>query len=69
MIHHNGIKEAREYQWESTWVQRHARKVVDGMKSGGGGEAAAKGGAHLPGGRYMSWNELCPAEWDQEIFR
>jgi hypothetical protein len=69
MIHHNGDKSAREHQWPTMWVQRHARKVVDGMTNGGGGDAAAKGGAHLPGGKYMSWNELCPAEWDGEIFR
>jgi len=68
MIHHNGDKGAREHQWQTTWVQRHARKVVDGMKNGGGGDGAT-GGAHLPGGKYIPWGELCPAEWDQEIFR
>jgi len=68
MIHHNGDKSAREHQWETMWVQRHARKVVDGMKSGDDA-AASKGGAHLSDGKYISWDELCPAEWDQEIFR
>ena len=66
MIHHNGDKDARHNQWDTMWVQKHARKVVDGMKHEGDN---VKGGARLPDGKYMSWTELCPPEYDEEIFR
>lgn len=66
MIHHNGDKAAREYQWESMWVQRHARNVVGAMVHEG---VDATGGAHLPDRGYLPWTELCPPEYDQEIFR
>lgn len=66
MIHHNGDKSAREHQWETMWVQRHARSVVDGMRHEGD---HAKGGARLPDGNYLSWPQLCPPEFDEEIFR
>ena len=66
MIHHNGDKGARERQWETMWVQRHARKVVEGMRHEGDG---VSGGAYLADGKYMPWPELCPPEYDQEIFR
>jgi hypothetical protein len=65
MIHHNGDKSARENQWQTMWVQRHARKVVEGMKHAGNG---VNGSAYLADGKYIPWPELCPPEYDQEIF-
>lgn len=66
MIHHNGDKGAREAQWPSMWVQRHSRTVVEHMKHEG---EDAKGGAHLGDGKYLPWKDLCPAEYDEELFR
>lgn len=61
MMHHNGDKGAREYAWAGMWVQPHARNVVAMME----GSPAA----HIAGGADMGWSELCPAEFDGEIFR
>lgn len=61
MMHHNGDKNAREYAWQGMWVQPHARNAVANME----GTPAA----HIAGGADMSWGELCPADFDGEIFR
>lgn len=66
MIHHNGDKGAREAQWPSMWVQRHSRTVVEHMKHEG---EDVKGGARLSDGKYLPWKDLCPAEYDEELFR
>lgn len=72
MIHHNGVKEAREYAWTLTWMQPHARRIMESIVNGTSPEGSSeekKGGAHLPDGQYLSWGELCPFEYEHEIFR
>lgn len=75
MIHHNGNKDAREFQWPELWVQQHARTVMaDVLKDEGEeGRGQRKGGAQLKDGTFMGWGELCSFGGDRkmewELFR
>lgn len=66
MIHHNGNKGLREVAWPRMWIQPHARSLMSSILDG---SQAARGGANTPDGRYISFNELCPKEMEQELFR
>lgn len=72
MIHHNGNKDAREFQWPELWVQQHGREVMDDVFKDESG-TSRKGGAQLKDGSFMSWGELCSFDGDRkmewEIFR
>lgn len=71
MIHHNGDKGARGWQWPSTWMQPQARQLMRDLVSrrepvmGGKGT----GGAYLPGGEFLDWPTLCPSNYEWELFR
>lgn len=72
MIHHNGEKGARGYDWPNAWMQAHARQgIVDVLSRNateveGGG---ATGGAYLSDGQHLTFQELCPQQWEWELFR
>lgn len=65
MIHHNGDKGARAWQWPMTWMQPHARELLEGAQRG----QEMAGGAMLPEGTSVSWGELCPSDYEWELFR
>jgi hypothetical protein len=73
MIHHNGDKGARGWHWPKTWMQQHARALMtqvwqrDVQSEGRDGKPT--GGAWLPTGEYVSWEQLCPKEFEWELFR
>lgn len=66
MIHHNGNKDAREFQWQQLWVQQHARTVMADVLRDGGHEGR-RGGAQLKGGEFLSWEELCSFDGDRKM--
>lgn len=72
MIHHNGNKDAREFQWSEVWVQQHAREVMADILDDGEGKSRT-GGAELKDGNYLSWQDLCSFDGDRkmewELFR
>ncbi|GAB7344083.1 hypothetical protein MBLNU457_1990t1 [Dothideomycetes sp. NU457] len=84
MIHHNGDKSARERSWQSLWLQRYGRELLE-VKSralphtvavaGGGGDDSHDGMmtqkaiiARTDKGQSLEWKDLCSAEMDREIF-
>lgn len=76
MIHHNGNKDARHWQWTDLWIQPHAREMMEAVRRQSDGSSTtvdglevATGGAHLPDGGRLSWDQLCPAEYEWTLFR
>lgn len=71
MIHHNGDKGARAYQWPSTWMQPHARQLMRDLVSKRVPAVGEKGtgGAFLPSGEHLDWPTLCPSNYEYELFR
>lgn len=71
MIHHNGDKGARAWQWPMTWMQQHARELMREVVSKNVEVPGAKsaGGAFLPGGEHLDWQTLCPSDYEYELFR
>ncbi|KAF2724179.1 hypothetical protein K431DRAFT_310500 [Polychaeton citri CBS 116435] len=66
MIHHNGDKTARERMWSDVWMQPYARQLLMDVLS----HSPDKAGAVDAGtGDLLGWKQLCPAEWEHEIFR
>ncbi|GIZ44101.1 hypothetical protein CKM354_000731000 [Cercospora kikuchii] len=72
MIHHNGDKGARSWQWPKTWMQPHARRQFEAILGDESNVLAAgrsAGGATLPTGEYLSFQELCTQDFEYELFR
>lgn len=85
MIHHNGDKNAREHAWTHTWMQPEARRIMSGIVNATEPEGSreekrkdkkkkkktkeTRGGAYLPDGDYVPWAEMCPFEYEHELFR
>lgn len=77
MIHHNGDKGARAWQWPKTWMQPHARRLLEtvlqnseeDVSSNAGRSQKPTGGAFLTSGMHLPWGELCPVEYEWELFR
>jgi hypothetical protein len=61
LIHHNGNKMAREEQWHSTWFAPHAKEMLQKIKGAAGGWTDSR--------KWIEWDELCPVEWDDVLFR
>lgn len=76
MIHHNGDKGARAWQWPMTWMQPRAREALaeilgrppDNVMTTERSETST-GGAYLPDGAHLGWDDLCPAVYEWELFR
>lgn len=83
MIHHNGDKSAREHSWQSLWLQRYGKELLEAKSQALSHTAAVTGGGDEPGdslttqkamiartdkGQSLGWKDLCPAEMDGEIF-
>ncbi|KAF7195274.1 hypothetical protein HII31_03480 [Pseudocercospora fuligena] len=74
MIHHNGAKVDRILKWEDTWMQPYASLLLDKIQGFAGSEKHSTSetptnGAFLPDGTHLSWRELCPEQYDWELFR
>lgn len=69
MAHYNGDKSARERQWPSFWVQRYGRWIVENSERLGGGRFGASVFKRDAGMEFMAWDTLCPAEYDEELYR
>ncbi|EGP83201.1 uncharacterized protein MYCGRDRAFT_111397 [Zymoseptoria tritici IPO323] len=73
MIHHNGDKNARAFQWPETWMQQHARVLMTELWSQDGDNEEGDGKswkvANLPSGGSVTWGETCPSWFDYELFR
>jgi hypothetical protein len=61
LIHHNGDKMAREEQWHNTWFAPHAKEMLQKIKGAAGGWTDSR--------KWIEWDELCPAEWDDVLFK
>ncbi|RYP22673.1 hypothetical protein DL765_001523 [Monosporascus sp. GIB2] len=80
--HMNGPKEHREIDWPMIWYQPKARAMLKDLKELLG-EPAKKtwqehkanstlliaGGAWTDKGELLKWEQLCPSDYDKEIFR
>ena len=72
MIHHNGDKGARAWQWPMTWMQPQARKMLEEVlnKTDNTGQLGQPtGGVYLPAGEHMTWRDMCPMDYEFELFR
>ncbi|USW58776.1 hypothetical protein Slin15195_G120950 [Septoria linicola] len=72
MIHHNGDKGARSWQWPIAWMQSHARRTFEqvlGDEQNVRASGKSTGGAYLPSGQHLSFQELCPQNYEYELFR
>ena len=81
--HMNGPKEHREWDWPSIWYQGQARQMLgdlrellqdapaketwEAFKADPGLDVA--GGVWTDEGAALGWDDLCPAEYEQELFR
>jgi len=83
MIHHNGDKSARERSWQSLWLQRYGRELLEAKSQALPRTPAVAGTgddsynamttqkaiiARTDTGESLEWKDLCSAEMDGEIF-
>ncbi|KAK0385860.1 hypothetical protein NLU13_7037 [Sarocladium strictum] len=68
MIHHNAMNNSRlETEWEKPWWHGRARKMLE-WREKEGAEQLLHGfmtDVHMA----LTWSELCPARYDQELYR
>lgn len=64
MIHHNGDKGAREHSWRKVWFQPFAEKIIRSSQ-----ENEANLGAYTDSEGFLTWDNLCPADYSTELFR
>lgn len=81
--HMNGPKEHREWDWPAIWYQKHARGMLDDLKEllkdvprketwenfKRDPALDVAGGIWTSEGTALGWDELCPTEYEQELFR
>jgi len=60
LIHHNGDKAARESTWENIWFAPHAKEMLGKITGAAGGWTDTR--------KWVEWEELCPVEWEGELF-
>ncbi|KAH6995659.1 hypothetical protein BKA56DRAFT_509452, partial [Ilyonectria sp. MPI-CAGE-AT-0026] len=68
MIHHNSVDKFQiEYQWNQTWWYGHARQLLE-LRRQEKLPMLVEGVPTLQG-NLIKWDELCPAEFDEELYR
>ncbi|KAI9903839.1 hypothetical protein N3K66_000368 [Trichothecium roseum] len=68
MLHHNSVdKRQREAQWDRTWWHGHSRNLLAKRRELGAPQLVE--GIPVEGGDTLTWEELCPSEYDAELFR
>ncbi|KKY27495.1 hypothetical protein UCRPC4_g01090 [Phaeomoniella chlamydospora] len=74
MIHHNGDKDARKRDWKKVWYQGELKKMLEVVEVNGeeNENEETQGGGLLGGftieGEFVEWEEICPAEFDGELY-
>ncbi|KAF7548744.1 hypothetical protein G7Z17_g6846 [Cylindrodendrum hubeiense] len=68
MIHHNNFDKSQiKAQWGRTWWLGHARKLMETRQRQG--LALLSEGIPTDKGDIMMWDDLCPARYDNELYR
>lgn len=68
MIHHNSVDKYQiEIQWNQTWWYGHARRLLELRRQ----EQLPMlvEGVPTSRGTFMKWDDLCPADYDEELYR
>ncbi|KAH7016869.1 hypothetical protein EDB80DRAFT_273651 [Ilyonectria destructans] len=68
MIHHNSVDKYQiEFQWNQTWWYGHARRLLELRRQ----EQLPMLVEGFPTGRgtFTKWDDLCPADFDEELYR
>lgn len=60
LIHHNGDKTLRETTWQNMWFAPLAKDMLSKTQGAVGGWTDTR--------KWIEWQELCPAEWEDLIF-
>lgn len=69
IVNHNGDKRARDRDWPEMWMQPHSRRLLEEILDRGWGEFEIEGGAYGGlNGDYKTWDELCPADFEEELY-
>ena len=68
LIQHTGTVKEREADWPKLWIQAHGRRLVEEVLDRGNHQEGARGGAYT-NGRYIPWENLCPAVYEAELYR
>jgi hypothetical protein len=70
MIHHNGNRRQRDDTWPALWMQPHGRRLIEEVLARSDDQKRGqRGGAWMHDGRYFSWQKLCPAKLEPELYR
>lgn len=70
IINHMGEKRQRGRDWPEMWMQPHGRRLIEEILARGEGGKEEIGGAYGGvGGEYLSWEQLCPLDFEPELYR
>lgn len=61
VVHHNGDKSLRELAWHDVWWQKEGKNILGKLEGKGAG-------AYNDQGTWMTWDQLCPAEYNDKLF-
>lgn len=69
-VHHNWVnKDPIKTLWPEMWWTGRAKMLLDARRNRAAvGVRKWVGGAVTDTGENLTWNELCPSEWNEEIF-
>lgn len=68
MIHHNNInKKHIENDWDQPWWHGYSRQLIEKRREQGA--TLFTKGIMTDTGKAMKWDQLCPTEYDEELFR
>lgn len=68
MIHHNSVEKSwREIQWNQTWWHGRSRRLFEERQRDGAPQLVE--GIPTDKGTRLRWEDLCPREVDEELFR
>ncbi|EEY16871.1 conserved hypothetical protein [Verticillium alfalfae VaMs.102] len=71
VAHHNWVnKKPIDTLWPSMWWTGHARQLFDARRAQAKDESERKrvGGVDTDTGKSLTWDDLCPAEWEKDVF-
>lgn len=69
-VHHNWVnKKPIDALWPDMWWTGNAKMLLDARREqAAGDQKKLAGGAVTDTGETLSWDDLCPAEWNEEVF-
>ncbi|RXG47011.1 hypothetical protein VDGE_03888 [Verticillium dahliae] len=71
VAHHNWVnKKPIDTLWPSMWWTGHARQLLEARRAQAKDENERKrvGGVDTDTGKSLTWDDLCPAEWEKDVF-